>query len=102
MFDNSIDEEEEKVVWSLLDQTRDTTSLNISDIFLTLLKQGMTPSWKTFARLSRLGSLGGSIPTEAMVEFIIALVGDNPKPRMFDPWSGAGVLLSAVATKTKA
>ena len=92
--------DERSTVWKILDVERGN-GLSLQNIFLALQRHGLSPNWRIMASLSRRLPFEG-IPTEPMVDFLTKLIGVDTGVRIFDPWAGTGVLLSAVAGVTNA
>jgi hypothetical protein len=70
--------------------------MNLTDVLVTVRNHGLSPTWRTVARLSGR-DMWGQVPSEAAVEFLGAMIGANPGLRLLDPWAGAGVLLAGLA-----
>jgi N-6 DNA Methylase len=98
--DNPPPEADGAAVWRALDRHHGRR-MDLPDVFTFLQEEGLAPNWRTLARLSRHG-VWEQVPTEAMADFISAVIGPNQGARLLDPWAGSGVLLAAVATASGA
>ena len=98
--DDSLPKVDGAAAWKALDRHRDR-GMNLPDVFALLQEEGLAPNWRTLARLSRRG-VWEQVPTEAMADFISAVIGPNPGVRLLDPWAGSGILLAAVAIASAA
>jgi hypothetical protein len=87
----------ERAIWGALDALRGRHR-DPSEVVSTLQEQGINVEWRILARLS--GRLEWeSVPSEPLVDFMLATLSDAHGCRVFDPWANIGVLLSAVTEK---